>query len=412
MNLITSSVPGYRWPALPSAEANAMLAMQFQLEHSQWDEPDQILRNQLSQLSLLYNHAYKTIDLYTQKYRKAGLKKGHQIISIDEWQALPIITRSEIQEAGEHFVSKAVPVEHGPTRSIQTSGSTGKPIVIHSTGIVNFFWNVFTLREHLWHQRDFTKKLGIIRWIDNANEALAPNGLHRKGWGHSTDVAFKTGSASILNLRCNLREQYEWLKREKPHYLLTYATNALALAQYFQELGESLPSLKQVRTLSEAFGSELRTTCRDVWNAQVIDMYSARETGYLALQCPEHEHYHVQSENALIEIVDEAGNPCKPGQIGRVIISTLHNYASPLLRYDIGDYAELGESCSCGRGLPIIKRIAGRVRNMLVLPNGERFWPLFGPSKCAAVAPIKQIQCVQQDYTKLEIRMVVERPLT
>ncbi len=397
---------------MPAPDANAMLAMQFQLRQSQWLSPEELLKRQLIQLSPLYNHAYNTMGIYASKYRDVGLNRAHSTLSIDEWREIPIITRSEIQQAGEHFISNSIPRAHGPVETMKTSGSTGKPIVIYNTAIVKFFWNVFTLRDHLWHKRDFGKKLGIIRWIVSKDEARAPDGLHLPGWGESTDVAYQTGPSSVLSLRSSLEEQYRWLKRENPGYLLTYATNALELAKYFKERGETLSKLKQVRTLSEAFGPDLRASCADAWQASVVDMYTARETGYLALQCPDHEHYHAQSENVLIEILDDEGKPCEPGQVGRVVISTLHNWASPLLRYEIGDYAELGEPCSCGRGLPVIRQIKGRVRNMLILPNGQKFWPVMGSSKYSNIAPIKQLQFIQRVVDRLEIRMVLEREMT
>ncbi|MCP4995711.1 MAG: phenylacetate--CoA ligase family protein [Gammaproteobacteria bacterium] len=163
--------------------------------------------------------------------------------------------------------------------------------------------------------------------------------------------------------------------------------------------------------MSESIGPALRDICLEVWNAPVVDIYSARETGYLALQCPEHQHYHVQSENVFVEILNDEGNPCNPGEVGRVIVTTLHNYASPLIRYDIGDYAEVGRPCDCGRGLPVLNRIAGRVRNMLTLPTGEKFWPLFLSMHSASDAPITQLQIVQRTLNKLEVRVVVDRSL-
>ena len=78
-------------------------------------------------------------------------------------------------------------------------------------------------------------------------------------------------------------------------------------------------------------------------------MYSSQEVGYIALQCPENESYHIQAENVLVEILDDDGLPCEPGEVGRVVVTALHNLATPLLRYDIGDYAEVGSPCSCGR---------------------------------------------------------------
>jgi phenylacetate-coenzyme A ligase PaaK-like adenylate-forming protein len=86
----------------------------------------------------------------------------------------------------------------------------------------------------------------------------------------------------------------------------------------------------------------------------IADIYSEQEVGYIALQFPDYPYYHVQPENILVEVLDDNGNVCSSGDIGRVVITTLHNFTTPLIRYEIMDYAKVGEPCSCGRGLPVL----------------------------------------------------------
>ena len=132
----------------------------------------------------------------------------------------------------------------------------------------------------------------------------------------------------------------------------------------------------------------------------------------IALQCPEHPHYHVQAESLLVEVLGSDGAPCGPGETGRLVVTPLNNFATPLIRYEIGDYAEVGEACSCGRGLPVLNRILGRVRNMATLPSGETFWPRFYSDDLAKVAPIRQVQLVPRSVHDIDVRLVVARPLT
>jgi phenylacetate-coenzyme A ligase PaaK-like adenylate-forming protein len=167
-----------------------------------------------------------------------------------------------------------------------------------------------------------------------------------------------------------------------------------------------------VRTLGESLDPETRALCREAWGVPLTDMYSAEECGYIALQCPEGEHYHVQSEGVLVEVLDEQGAPCAPGQVGRVALTPLHNFATPLVRYELGDYAEVGEPCACGRGLPVLKRVLGRVRNMLLTADGRRFWPLFGGRGFGDIAPVLQHQAVQKALDLVELRLVVASPLS
>ena len=166
-----------------------------------------------------------------------------------------------------------------------------------------------------------------------------------------------------------------------------------------------------VRTLGEAVTPELRQLSKTVFGVTLRDMYSAAEVGYLALQCPDHEHYHVQSEVVMVEVLRDDGSACRPGEIGRVVVTTLHNFAMPLIRYAIGDYAEVGEACPCGRGLPVLKRIMGRSRNLLSLPDGRQWWPSLPPKKYAHIGSIQQLQLVQKSLNKIEVRLVVKQKL-
>jgi len=121
---------------------------------------------------------------------------------------------------------------------------------------------------------------------------------------------------------------------------------------------------------------------------------------------------HIQSENVLVEILDADNQPCAPGQTGRLVISSLHNFATPLIRYEIGDHATAGPPCPCGRGLPVIAEILGRTRNMLVLESGEQQWPRIGFSKFRKIAPIQQFQVIQKSHSQLQANFVVSSPLT
>ncbi|MEK9723127.1 MAG: hypothetical protein VW405_06535, partial [Rhodospirillaceae bacterium] len=93
----------------------------------------------------------------------------------------------------------------------------------------------------------------------------------------------------------------------------------------------------------------------------------------------------------------------------------LHNFAMPFLRYAVGDFAEVGEACPCGRGLPVLNRIIGREQNMLSLPGDAKRWtPLSegGIRKLLKLAPIREYQFVQKSLDEMEVRLVVARPLS
>jgi phenylacetate-CoA ligase len=141
-------------------------------------------------------------------------------------------------------------------------------------------------------------------------------------------------------------------------------------------------------------------------------MYSSSECGMLALQCPVSGEYHSQSEVAIVEVIDTNGKHCEPGEIGRVVVTPLHNFAMPLIRYDTGDFAEAGCPCACGRGLPTLKRILGRRRNRLHLPDGNTTWPQLSSMPWQELAPaVERFQLRQEKDFSLVFRYQASDPL-
>jgi phenylacetate-CoA ligase len=401
-----SVLPGAAWPAIPNDLASRLLALQLQFGQSQWWPPEVIQARQFEQLRQVLAHAQRTVPFYGS--RLSALDLTHAPLDRENWSRIPILSRKDVQLNRDALRSRSIPAEHGAVREVTTSGSTGRPVSILSTELPVMLWQAIALREHLWHRRDLTAKLAVIRVHPSLN-AEPPDGVAMPTWGPPTDLVFRTGPAAMLNGSCAVGDMAAWLCKQDPDYLLTTATRALALARHFRRTGLSLPRLRQVRTYGEAMSADLREQCRETWRVPVVDMYSSREIGYMALQCPLHEHYHVQSENILLEILDEQGNACRDGEIGRVVISTLHNFATPLIRYEIGDYAESGGSCPCGRGLPVIRRILGRVRNMMRMPDGSTRWPDFMLAETRNDLPAAQMQIVQTAPDVLELRAVPAR---
>ena len=410
-----SALPDIAFPAAVSGRGMASLSFLFQLELSQWWSPERLRAGQETQLRRLLAHADAHVPFWRGRLG-ALLDAPDSETFWTRWRAQPLLSRRQIQEASEALISAAMPEGHGDLAEIFTSGSTGKPIRAVRSEMWELLWSAFTVREHLWHRRDLSAKLAAIR-TSTRGKALWPAGERLEHWGFSTGDIFATGPCVGLNITTPVEQQLEWLAREQPDYLLTHPT---MLDRLLRAGGDFRPArLKQVLTISEILAPGLRALCRERWGVPVIDTYSSRECGYLAFQCPDreegHAHYHLQAESALVEILDASGEPVAPGGIGRVIVTPLHNLAMPLLRYDIGDYAETGDGpCSCGRGLPVIKSILGRRQNMLRLPDGSERWPLLSSGDIGtllALAPIRHYQVAQVAPDRIELRLQTARAL-
>ncbi len=397
-----SHIASCDWPAIPTDPGAQALALQFQLEHSQWMSPDEVRGAQFRQLGNVLDEVFQKIEYWTDILKGIGYKPGC-LLAGEQIATLPILARLDVQRLGDSLLNPSVPAQHGRLHRAHTSGSTGIPVTFYQTDLTRYFWRALTLREHFWQQRDFGGSLASIR--SNVENGQAPN------WGIATENIIRTGAAYAMNIRTDIGEQLDWLVEKNPTYLLTHPSNLKALIKRAIQRDIVLPNLKQLRTFGEVLQEETRQLCRSAWSIEIADVYSSEEAGYIALQCDQGA-YHIQSENLLVEIINDRGEPARPGQIGRVLITTLHNFAMPLIRYEIGDYAESGTDCACGRGLPVIRRIMGRERNMLKLPGGTEHWPSFPENLWVGIAPIQQLQVVQECLDEVILKIKSERPLT
>jgi phenylacetate-CoA ligase len=251
--------------------------------------------------------------------------------------------------------------------------------------------------------------LGAIRYLPK--EARDPQGKAWPSWPRSIAQVYRTGTSGGIHIGFPVDALAAWLRRFDPHYLITHPSVAASLLDELGDPSAKPPSLEEISFLAEPLPHELKARLAGEWGVRSSEMYTANETGYIAFQCAEHGSLHVQSESVLVEILDEAGNPSNAGESGRVIVTPLHNFATPLIRYEIGDYATKGEPCACGRESPVIQQVLGRVRNLVRTPDGRRFWRV-ELGKFKSMASVRQFQYVQSAPDTIQLRLVLNRPLT
>ena len=132
----------------------------------------------------------------------------------------------------------------------------------------------------------------------------------------------------------------------------------------------------------ETLQDHQRDTIEKVFKTSIYNRYGCREFGHIANECSAHSGYHYNADDLIVEVVDEEGEACENGEIGKLLITDLNNYAFPMIRYDIGDLASLSDStnCSCGSTLPKLATIEGRTFDIIHGLNGNKvsgtFWTL------------------------------------
>ncbi len=371
-------------------------------------QPETFKQYQLKQLAQLLNYAIENSEWYADILSACGYDPKLPLTE-EIWQTIPILERADVASRFAQIKTRVSPAEHGKVFHIQTSGSTGKPLDVLNTEFTQFMFQLNVLREQVWHQRDPGKRFAAIRPDKISTEDRVKEFTT---WGKPTHLVFQSASSGIMHSSVPVDEQLQWLLEFKPSCLLTLPGNLKALLQLSRKTNQFVPDLLEVRSYGETVSDELRESVKDIWNVPLVDMYSTTEAGYFAIQCPGKDHYHIVSDTTYVEILDENAVPCRPGEIGRVVVTPLHNFAFPLIRYEIEDYAEVGQPCGCGCLYPVIKKVVGRTRNMLHTPDGKTWWPSFPSEDWHHIAPIKQLQIVQDRLDHLNVNLVLEQPLS
>lgn len=331
------------------------------LESTQWWTREQIERYQLDKLKQILVYALENVPYYQENFKQYE-KLIHNFQSLTDLGSLPFLTKENVRR---YFTSLQSSSFKGRTLTDSTSGSTGDPMRFIHDRNAGAFARALLYREHRWHNLDIGEKearfYGMpmdsrIKFREKIKDFL----MNRKRFG-------------VYNLSQNSLKQYvEIINKYQPPYIYGYTSAIFELINFMKNHSLHFTDnfLRAVIVTSEVLVEEQRTLMESYLNVPVINEYGCSEFGIIAAECP-HHGLHISAENLVIEIVRD-GVPVKSGEWGEVVITGLNNYAMPLIRYKIGDVASYSErACSCGRGLPLLERIEGRVNNMVVTPEGK-----------------------------------------
>lgn len=375
-----------------------------QLNHSQYWSLPKIAGLQTHGLKQVVQHHAEHTPYFINRLAAHGLTPD-DVSTLAGLKRLPPFKKRHIQEVKKDFFAQHVPPTHMPLGMAQSSGSTGEPVTIRKTRLNDIFWHAYTIRDHEWYGRDYTGRLTAVR-------AIIPNYVETDQWGGPVSMLYTSGPAQGIPVTTDIKQQIAWLNEFQPNIIIVHAGVMRGYVEEWRRNRYALTELKHIKNVGDTVSELLRTHVREITGLEMEDNYSSSEVGAIAIQCPVSGLYHVMSESLIVEILDEQGNDCAQGEIGRVVITDLYNMASPIIRYDIGDYAEVGAACTCGRRLPTLKRVLGRERGLLVRPDGTRFWPMAGQYTIADLFNVRQWQIIQHSLDDIEYKFVTDHPFT
>ncbi|MBN1223399.1 MAG: phenylacetate--CoA ligase family protein, partial [Candidatus Aminicenantes bacterium] len=201
----------------------------------------------------------------------------------------------------------------------------------------------------------------------------------------------------------------EMLTRWKPAIFRAYPSALTLFAQYIRDQGIEGIRPKFIETTAEKITPYQREILEDLFQCKVADWYSAREFGTVGFQCPE-GGLHI-CETRYLEIIHN-GKTTQPGEMGEVVITSLTQYAMPLIRYKLNDTASFSpRPCTCGRNLPVLQDVVGRLSDFLVTEDGRLIYGGFIEYIFWEKPEVKKFQVYQPDKQHLEIRVVLKHEM-
>ena len=408
------SIPGAVWPPLPAAEVSQTWTAYQTLDRTQWLSPGELEKLQLGQLRELVSHCVRHVPYYRRLLEEAGLA-SRPIESLADYRRLPLLTRELYQAHAAELRAGSLPAGITEAGHAFTSGTSGVPLKVLHTSRTALWWQACYLRNLEWAGLDPRLPLASIRLLaikrDDLPKFLA--GVSARAWSPFLEPLIEAGPAYGMDIRQDPRVQLRWLERIKPSYLLSMPSNLEVLAGMLREAGGRLAGLLAIQAVGEPLDDDRRRRIEEGFGVPVKDLYSSTEAGYMASPCPSGAGLHVHAENILAEVLDADGNPCEPGQTGRLVFTALHQFLAPFLRYHIQDEVTLAPGpCPCGRGLPLWARVDGRRLPLLHLPDGRSKASIWVTLVLRQVGGCHQFQAIQRARDHVVIRVVPDRTWT
>jgi phenylacetate-CoA ligase len=284
---------------------------------------------------------------------------------VEAWRDTPVLTRAEAIAGGAALHARELPTAASASADVVSTGASGV-VFAHKLSAFSAIASICA-RNRMWEAHDvdlFTScaQTAVATHVD----ALPPFGVKLENW----NLTGRLNRGRQMDRRVAIDDQWDWLKRLRAAYLSAPTDVVEGLVEAAFNDGEKL-TFGAVFTRGSDVSDEMRAQVTERFSCRVIDSYDLTEAGLLACECPA-GGYHAQSEIALVEVLNSQGRRAAPGERGRIVATPLYQYAMPLVRYDTGDEAIVGESCACGRAALKLTRIFGRKRRLFDFAGGER----------------------------------------
>jgi len=375
-----------------------------QLERSERTSLDELTAQRIGYLRRVVRHAYHHTAYYRRAFDAAGVSPD-AIRTLDDVLRLPLLRRDVAQATVEDRTAPHPAAVFTKT----TSGSTGQPLVVKyssesrnwrdATRWRGFGWGGYRMGHkamHLW---------GV--------PAVKPSPWARAKIAIDHKLRRDVYTNCMVRSSANLRAMVDTIRHELPDVLAGYGQALADLARFVNR-----ENLRTWDTIPVIFGAERlwehdRADLARAFGPAVFETYGCREFMLIGAECEAHDGLHESVENLLVEILvtdpDGTQRRARPGETGEVAITDLHNLACPFIRYLTGDLAmaRAQAPCACGRNLPKLGPVEGRVTETMRDARGNPVEGiLFNILFLNMAKHTRQFQVVQRASGRLTLRVV------
>ena len=369
-----------------------------EMEASQYWKESRLREVQWRRLGEMLRFAYASNGFYRARFDIAGVLP-EDVRTPEDMSRLPILTKAEIRRHTPEMISSGYRKEE--LLCFKTGGSTGKSLELFITEACSEQRNACARRHDRWTGWEPGEAIGAL-W----GNPKRPQTLKEKIVDQLVQPVIYLDTMTFTDAAV---QQFaaEW-QATRPTLLFGHAHSLYLLSMVVHRLGIDTIRPKGILSTSMMLLPHERAVIEAVFGLKVFDRYGCEEVSLIAAECEQHHGLHLNIEHLYVEFLREDDTPAAPGEPGRIIVTDLMNRAMPFIRYQVEDVGvPSARQCACGRGLPLMESVAGRVADFLVAPDGTRVAGVSLIENTLTKMPgIAQMQIVQETRELIRLNVV------
>jgi phenylacetate-CoA ligase len=371
------------WPVYFARRGEAPLRLFAELDAGQWKPEAEIEQYSRQRLAELLRYSTTTVPRYTE-------------LDGAELDSFPVLSKQDLRLRGGQQQARDF---SGRAWAVYSGGSTGEPTAVLADTQFHEWRTASGWRGDCFGGLHPTDRF-LALWARQHEKAAASRG--RQGlreWFFNRYLVdtFMMDEGRVRDIHAKLRQL-------RPRAIAGFVSGLVAFVDISQRLHLEPPSVAKVIPSAEYCPPATAAILGDYFGAPVCQRYGAREVGDIAHQC-ERGRWHIHSEHVRLEVLRADGTIALTGE-GSLLVTCLSNRAMPIIRYEIGDAADISpDPCDCGRGLPTMKALQGRVMEFIYAPGGRLISSLVF-NHLLKDAPIRQFRVVQHSMERLQLLLV------